>query len=59
MKNNLELLIEFQDALQWKLLLNAEDFGVSGKDGVISLASLIDTYAERLKQLMLLKMLLA
>ncbi len=51
--------MEFQDALQWKLLLNAEDFGVSEKDGVISLASLIDTYAERLKQLMLLKMLLA
>ena len=59
MKNYLELLIEFQNALQWKLLLNTEDLGATGKDGVVSLTSLIDGYAESLKEIMLLKMLLA
>jgi hypothetical protein len=59
LKNNLELFIEFQNALRWKLLLDVEYCGVPGTDIVVSLTSLIDSYAERLKQLMLLKMFLA
>jgi len=47
MKNNAELQQDVQDAIKWQPLLNAAEFGVTAKDGVVSLTGVVDSYAKK------------
>ena len=43
MRNNAELQKDVQDAIKWEPLLNAAEIGVTAKDGIVSLAGVVDS----------------
>ncbi len=47
MKNNAELQKNVQDAIRWEPLLNAAEIGVTVKDGVVTLAGVVDSYIKK------------
>ena len=49
MKNNAELQLDVQNAIQWEPLLNAAEIGVIAKDGVVSLTGVVDCYAKKME----------
>lgn len=49
MKNNHELQLDVQNAIQWEPLLHAAEIGVTAKDGVVSLTGVVDSYAKKLE----------
>jgi osmotically-inducible protein OsmY len=49
MKTNQELQTDVQNAIKWEPLLNAEEIGVTAKDGVVSLTGVVDSYLKKLE----------
>jgi len=49
MKTNQELQTDVQNAIKWEPLLNAEEIGVTAKDGVVSLTGVMDSYAKKIE----------
>lgn len=46
MKANQELQREVENAIKWEPLIHAAEIGVTAKDGVVSLTSIIDSYVK-------------
>ena len=49
MKNNEELQKDVEDAIRWEPLLDAEEIGVTSKDGVVSISGIVDSYAKKVE----------
>lgn len=49
MKNNVELQLDVQNAIQLEPLLNTAEIGVIVKDGVVSLTGVVDCYAKKME----------
>jgi len=47
MKNDSELQRDVLDELKWEPAVQASDIGVTVKDGVVTLAGIVDSYAEK------------
>ena len=49
MKNNEELQVDVQNAIQWEPLLHAAEIGVSARDGIVTLTGIVDSYAKKME----------
>ena len=49
MKTNEALQNDVQNAIKWEPLLNAAEIGVTVKDGVVTLAGVVDSYTKKLE----------
>lgn len=47
MKTNKELQNDVQNAIKWEPLLHSAEIGVSAKDGVVSLTSVVNSYVKK------------
>jgi osmotically-inducible protein OsmY len=54
MKTNLKLQKDVQNAIKCEPLLHAAEIGVTVKDGVVSLTSVMDSYGKKRQQVILL-----
>jgi osmotically-inducible protein OsmY len=48
MRSDQDLQKDVQDALQWELLLNAAQIGVTVDNGIVTLTGTVDSYAKKL-----------
>jgi osmotically-inducible protein OsmY len=48
MKSDYDLQKDVTDQLKWDLFVNVSDFGVSVKEGVVTLSGIVESYAQKL-----------